>query len=379
MIEKLNYRKSLAHLRKATENGQQDLLAFSLLSASMSWKLLSFVLIVILLLLFFLSPSITGNIARKQIPVENGSFHTLFCQTDDCAAAMLDTIGNATEVKCAFYDLDFELLKELLDEKDAEVMVFEDNYDGFGTEIPARHGGLMHDKFCVLDAGTARARVITGSTNPTMNGFTKNDNNLVIVEGEYLAQNYLDEWDELAGKKRERKVEYPLINHTDTLTNSSFLIENYFCPEDCDSEPSASLRGGDAPKRVIDILDGAKESIYFMTFSFTLDDIGDLLIEKHEDGLKVEGVFEKRQESQYSEYEKLKDAGMDVHLDGNSATMHHKVFIVDESTVLTGSWNPSKSGTTRNDENVLIIHNQGIAQAFSGEFSRVWAVAAPEP
>jgi len=284
---------------------------------------------------------------------------------------MLDAIRNASDIKCAFYDLDFEPLEELLDEKDAEVVVFKDNYDGFGTEIPGRHGGLMHDKFCVLDAGTAGARVITGSTNPTVNGFEKNDNNLVIVEGAYLAQNYLDEWNELAGKKTERKVRYPLVNHTDTLTNASFLLQNYFCPEDCDSEPSSSLGKGDAPKKVIDTLREAKESIYFMTFSFTLDDIGDLLVEKHEDGLEVEGVFEKRQQSQYSEYEKLKEAGLDVRFDGNSATMHHKVFIIDESTVITGSWNPSKSGTTRNDENILIIHRPEIAEKFLQEFNRV--------
>ena len=49
-----------------------------------------------------------------------------------------------------------------------------------------------------------------------------------------------------------------------------------------------------------------------------------------------------------------------------------KVFIIDESTVIFGSYNPSKNGNERNDENLLIIHDERLAEAFSVEFSRVW-------
>ena len=73
----------------------------------------------------------------------------------------------------------------------------------------------------------------------------------------------------------------------------------------------------------------------------------------------------------------MKDAGLDVRLDGNSATMHHKAFIIDNSIVAFGSYNPTASGNTRNDENMLIIHDPGIAQAFEQEFRRVYADASP--
>ncbi len=301
------------------------------------------------------------------IPEQHGSLDVSFCPA--CEQAMLGAIGNASEIECAFYDLDDEALERLLAEKRAEVLVFADNYRGVGTKVPARHGGLMHDKFCILDHDA----VITGSTNPTHNGFTRNDNNLVIIHGRALAQNYLDEWSELAGKKTERKVRYPVINHTNTLTDSSFLIENYFCPED------------DCEQEVLDELDKTHSSIDFMTFSFTSDPIGDLLVERYEEGAEVRGVFERRQENRYSEYAKLKAAGLDVRFDANPATMHHKVFVIDAgtpvATVITGSYNPTASGNTRNDENVLIIHDPGVVQAFSEEFSRIWATteAAPEP
>ena len=55
--------------------------------------------------------------------------------------------------------------------------------------------------------------------------------------------------------------------------------------------------------------------------------------------------------------------------------MHHKVFIIDEEIVITGSYNPTSSGTKRNDENLLIIHDKEIANEFTQEFEKVWAEA----
>jgi phospholipase D len=53
--------------------------------------------------------------------------------------------------------------------------------------------------------------------------------------------------------------------------------------------------------------------------------------------------------------------------------MHHKVFIIDKEAVVTGSYNPTKSGNTRNDENMLIIHDKEIANQFLEEFDFVWS------
>jgi len=62
---------------------------------------------------------------------------------------------------------------------------------------------------------------------------------------------------------------------------------------------------------------------------------------------------------------------IDVYLDANKNTMHHKVFIIDNSTVITGSFNPSKNGDERNDENMLVIKDREIAALFLDEFERV--------
>jgi phosphatidylserine/phosphatidylglycerophosphate/cardiolipin synthase-like enzyme len=55
--------------------------------------------------------------------------------------------------------------------------------------------------------------------------------------------------------------------------------------------------------------------------------------------------------------------------------MHHKVIIIDDQIVVTGSYNFSQSAKTRNDENTLIIHSPEIAEIYKQEFERVWSLA----
>ena len=64
-----------------------------------------------------------------------------------------------------------------------------------------------------------------------------------------------------------------------------------------------------------------------------------------------------------------------MRLDGNPLNMHHKVIIIDESVVIFGSYNFSRSAEERNDENTLIIHNPELAAQFLAEFERVQAKA----
>ena len=63
---------------------------------------------------------------------------------------------------------------------------------------------------------------------------------------------------------------------------------------------------------------------------------------------------------------------MSVIQDKNRGAMHHKVIVIDEETVITGSYNFSKNAEERNSENLLIIKgNPDIAQAYLSEFDRI--------
>ncbi|MFH1211948.1 MAG: phospholipase D-like domain-containing protein [Candidatus Woesearchaeota archaeon] len=320
----------------------------------MKLKTLVFVLSIILALYIVLdieSLGINGFVVKeKPIPKENGSIAVYFCPRDGCEQILAGEIMNSGQVMCALYDLNLEKVKTALKSKNADVLIDEDNYEGYGQEISG--SGLMHNKFCIFD----NKKIFTGSFNPTERDAYKNNNNLLIIESKYLSENYINEFYELKNLGKNAR------NINEKIIFNGFLVENYFCPDD------------DCEANVLKILNTAGSSVYFMTFSFTSDPIGDFLISK-KDSIDIKGVFEKSQNNDWTEYSKMKDAGMDVVFDGNSANMHHKVFIIDNETVITGSYNPSNNGNKNNDENILIIHDRTIAAEFIEEFERVWKEA----
>jgi phosphatidylserine/phosphatidylglycerophosphate/cardiolipin synthase-like enzyme len=96
------------------------------------------------------------------------------------------------------------------------------------------------------------------------------------------------------------------------------------------------------------------------------------MIDKAAAGVKVGGVFETTgSQTQYSEFGRMKKAGLDVYTDGSPYTMHHKVIVVDERIVMAGSFNFSSSADHENDENLLVIDDPALARSFKAEYDRV--------
>lgn len=223
-----------------------------------------------------------------------------------------------------------------------------------------RRESLMHHKFVVIDD----AEVWTGSMNFTVNGAYRNDNNLIHIRSTRLAENFTTEFEEMF--ERDMFGDNLMVNtpHPSTSVDGT-QIETYFSPDD-----------GTAA-RILALIQEAQEYIYFMVYSFTSDDIANAMLERANAGVQVAGIFE---EGQYyanpgTEFDRLVDAGLDVHLDGNDRNMHHKVIIIDGSIVILGSYNLSRSAEENNDENTLIIHNSDVAAQYIAEFERVLAKA----
>lgn len=93
-----------------------------------------------------------------------------------------------------------------------------------------------------------------------------------------------------------------------------------------------------------------------------------MLVIKHMEGIDVQGIFDKTQNSKYSQYSFLAYQGIPVSLDTNPKFLHHKVFIIDNETVITGSFNPSSNADKSNDENVIILEDKELASLYVKEF-----------
>ena len=104
----------------------------------------------------------------------------------------------------------------------------------------------------------------------------------------------------------------------------------------------------------------------------TEDKISDAMIGKLKAGLLVRGVFESQNAGgSGADFGRLKAGGVDVLEDGNCYILHHKVIVIDERTVITGSYNFTSSAEKDNDENLVIVDDPNLARAYLDEFGDV--------
>jgi phosphatidylserine/phosphatidylglycerophosphate/cardiolipin synthase-like enzyme len=248
------------------------------------------------------------------------------------------------------------------DDKD-ELGLFE-LLEGEGVEVrDDDRDNYMHNKFIIIDNQT----VWTGSTNITNNGNFRNNNNVIVIDSPSLAAIFQREFDEMW--QGEFGARAPSDVGQQSLVIEGSPIQVYFAAED---HPVSSI---------VPLVEAAEESVRFMAFSFTHDDLGAAMLARDKAGVDVKGVFETRgSKTEYSEFLGLYCANVPTRLDGNPAILHHKVLIIDDRIVITGSANFSNNADRRNDENLIVIDNEDIARLYLQEFDRRWAEAVdPDP
>jgi phosphatidylserine/phosphatidylglycerophosphate/cardiolipin synthase-like enzyme len=221
-----------------------------------------------------------------------------------------------------------------------------------------RREPFMHNKFVVVDGMVAW----TGSWNLTTNDTYRNNNNMLRFVSRQLAADYTHEFEQMFegnfGTSKRSATPYPQVRL------GVARVEVYFSPED------------GVAKHVLQRIAVAKKSIYFMTFSYTADATADAMVAKVKAGLPVRGVFEMQNAGgSGADFNRLRQGGVDVLQDGNCYILHHKVIVIDERTVITGSYNFTGSAEKDNDENLVIVDDPELAHAYLEEFERVYAQA----
>jgi len=214
---------------------------------------------------------------------------------------------------------------------------------------------LMHNKFMIMDSQA----VWTGSWNYTINGTYRNNNNAVVLQNADAVAAYQEEFDEMFsdGEFGSRSTDQGVK----TFTQGDTEVTIIFAAE------------ADEVPVLVDVINEADSNIRIMTFVFSADELGEAMVDRIEAGVTVQGVFENRNSTaDWSELPRLHCAGGEMRQDGNRYTLHHKVFIIDDDTVVTGSFNFSDNALSSNDENVVIIKDKAIAALYIDEWQRLW-------
>jgi len=300
-------------------------------------------------------------------------------------ARLIDKINMAqTSIHIASFEFDLTPVAEALVAaklRGVDVRWVTDNENGLEADEEPGHGqfamlesagievkddgrsALMHNKFWIFDGQW----VWTGSTNITVNGIFKQNNNVIAIRSTKLAEIYEREFEEMwNGQFGPRS---PSTIDQQSLTVNGMPVSVLFASEDGVIE------------HIIPYVENARSSVRFLAFSFTDYPLAKAMIDRAAAGVDVAGVFEKvGSETQFAELRTLHCAGVPVRQDGNPSFLHHKLIVVDERFVITGSLNFSTNAEESNDENVIIVDNPDIAALYIQEFERDWAQGTdPDP
>lgn len=136
------------------------------------------------------------------------------------------------------------------------------------------------------------------------------------------------------------------------LTGTSIAADNtyqttvsvYFSPQ------------GGTTDAVVREIGAAQRQVLLQAYSFTSAPIAKALTDAKKRGVVVKAVLDKTNETaKYSSATFLANAGIPVLIDDKHAIAHNKILILDNATVITGSFNFTKAAEQSNAENLLIL------------------------
>ena len=284
---------------------------------------------------------------------------------------------------------------------------------GCGIQVEAvRSYGLMHHKFVLIDAGSPRAELITGSANFTVAGFDRNHNHLLRLRGApELVDAYLAEFEQYlrhCASERQDGREARCRECTPACTEDfspqgpwtvgDAQVRLYFSPTD---DPLRVLRGQvrsvrtDTPdpactgaeanclcrrsgrRWVCDycaqgedgwgLLGAAEERIAMTMYSASDACLGLGFAKAAARGVRVSTIWDfVRSGARSSIDDFVCTEGVETWISawGGGAALvlnHHKTVVVDD-VVFDGSMNLSVSGARENNENTLVIDSPRLAE-----------------
>lgn len=254
--------------------------------------------------------------------------------------------------------------------------------DDLKSEIPVlerpevRNGGIMHNKFAVIDANAVDPNqpwIWTGSTNISFGQINNDANNSIFIQDQTLAKAYQIEFEEMWGSSGNQPNpsnakfgDAKTDNTPHRFIINEYWIESYFSPSD------------NTNQKIIDALNTADNDLNIETMLMTRSDLALAIWDAQKRGATVQVITNDERDNSESVNDILSDnlpSGNFVFDDAVSGIMHNKVAIVDanfatsDPQIITGSHNWSNSANDKNDENTLIIHSAEIANIFFQQFA----------
>ena len=147
-----------------------------------------------------------------------------------------------------------------------------------------------------------------------------------------------------------------------------------------DNEPvnnsCAFFSPGDACRNmIIKHITQAVSRVQICVFTISDDAISNAIITSHKRGVDIRIITDNdKSEDEGSDIERFARHGISVKMDTTPNHMHHKFMVTDERSLITGSYNWTRSAAQYNHENILITSEVVVVKSYLKEFEQLWKV-----
>jgi len=159
---------------------------------------------------------------------------------------------------------------------------------------------------------------------------------------------------------------------TVTATNASAITDYSVC-----FSPA-----GNCQTELISAINNATKSIHVMIYEFSNTAIADALVAAEKRGVDVKVIMDGSEAStdNVAVVPILNQSGIPLKIyTPLNGILHDKIAIIDDTIVVTGSYNWSYAANNFNDENLLILHSPPLAVQYEVDFQRLWNATSTVP
>ncbi len=150
-----------------------------------------------------------------------------------------------------------------------------------------------------------------------------------------------------------------ILNSLEKQTTTE--IESYFSP------------GSECKQNIIKHISQAQKTLDVCVFTISDNEISKKLIEAHKRKVSVKIISDNEKlYDQGSDIDELAKSGIKIKIDNTSHHMHHKFALIDGTTLITGSYNWTRSAELYNHENIIVLKEPKVCKAFQDEFDSLW-------
>ena len=290
---------------------------------------------------------VATSATQVRLPNAEGAteFYCRQCR-DDVRATLIQAIGRAQKsVQLIIFSLtDRQVIEALNERARAGVpvrVIFDRKHnpklkrqmDSSVQLVGQTPEGLMHRKILVID----EAEVWVGSANFTGESLALHDNLLLSLSSPPLARWIASHYDDppnsegsCSGQVGGQEIEFWLLPEEESALN-----------------------------RLTGMIQSAQKSVRVAMFTFTHPALVNALTEAHQRGLDVQVIVDRSSGHGVSGWaiERLSHKGVPTALSQGPGLCHHKLLILDETILVTGSANWTRSAFDKNQDCIVVLRS----------------------